>query len=287
MSCPPGLGKSRLTHCVSPTPVLASSSGPACGTPAGRYGPGLMRRPTLLLLGFIFAALPLGAEVPPLLQEALKKFSAEVPYWAYTETVVRTDMKGKPEGETIVQIDPSKPYAEQILPLKIDGKKPTPSEIEKFRKDRQRRQDREENQSLGRLILPDQTKVVAETATSVTYEVGLRRTGNSRLPPDKFQVLVRIDKARQELENVTVRIRESFRVALVAKVKSGTATLNFRSVLPDHPAPLEMIKAEGAGSVLFVKLGANYELRRTEFRRVKPYSDNFKATIGDLKVLDF
>jgi hypothetical protein len=246
-----------------------------------------MRRLFLLACGLLLAAPPLRAEVPPLLQEAFRKFTADVPYWAYTETIVRTDLKGKPEGETIVQIDPSKPYAEQILPLKIDGKKPTPSEIEKFRRQRQRRQDREENQSLGRLILPDQTKVVAETATSVTYDVGLRRTGNSRLPPDKFQVLVRIDKARQELENVTVRIRESFRVALVGKVKSGTAALDFKPVAPEHPAPLATIQAEGAGSVLFVKLGANYELRRTEFRRVQPYSDNFKATIGDLKVLDF
>ncbi len=247
----------------------------------------MLSRPFLLILGFCLAALPLRAEVPPLLQEAFRKFSAEVPYWAFTETIVRTDMKGKPEGETVVQIDPSKPYAEQILPLKIDGKPPTPAAIEKFRKQRQRRQDREENQSLGRLILPDQTKVVAETATSITYDVGLRRTGNSRLPPDKFQVLVRINKTRQELESISVLVRESFRVALVGKVKSGTAVLNFQPVVPEHPAPLAMILAEGAGSVLFVRLGANYELRRTEFRRVKPYSDNFGATIGDLKVLDF
>ena len=246
-----------------------------------------MRRSLLLVLGFCLALLPLHAEVPPLLQEAIRKFTGDVPYWAYTETVVRTDMKGKPEGVTIVQVDPSQPYAEQIQPLQIEGKKPTLSEVEKFRQQRQKRQDREENQSLGSLIVPEQTKVVSETATAITYEVGLRRTGNSRLPPDKFQVLVRINKPRQELENITVQVRESFRVALVAKVKSGLAVLNFKSVGPDHPAPLEMIKAEGAGSVLFVKLGANYELHRTEFRRVKPYADNFGTSIGDLKVLDF
>jgi hypothetical protein len=246
-----------------------------------------MRRLVVLVLGFLLPVLALRAQVPPLLDEAIKKFASDVPNWAYTETVVRTDMKGKPEGETVVQVDPSKPYLEQIVPLKIDGKKPTPVEADKFRQQRQRRQDREENQSLGRLIQPDQTKVVSETETTITYEVGLRRTGNSRLPPDKFQVLVRVSKTRKELENVTVQVREAFRVALVAKVKSGTAVLNFKAVTPDHPAPLEMIKAEGAGSVLFVKLGGNYELHRTDFRRVKPYSDNFGVSIGDLKVLDF
>jgi hypothetical protein len=246
-----------------------------------------MRCLVLLILVACLAATGLRAEVPPLLEEAFRKFTENVERWAYTETIVRTDMRGNPEGETVVRFDPSKPYAEQIQPLKIEGRTPTPAEAERFRKRRERRQQREESQTLGRLILPDQVTLLFENAETVTYEIGLRRTGNRRLPPDKFQVLVRLNKVRREFENITVRVREPFRVALVASVKSGRATLDFTSVSPEHPAPLGSIKAEGMGSMLLVRLTGNYELRRTDLRRVKPYSDNFTTSVGDLRVLDF
>ena len=67
------------------------------------------------------------AEVPRLLQDALNKLAADNDRWAYTQTLVEKDDKGKVKQETVVRFDPSQPYAQQYRVLKVDGKEPSDS----------------------------------------------------------------------------------------------------------------------------------------------------------------
>ena len=74
-------------------------------------------------------ALTAAPEVPPLLLDALDKVAANFDRWAFTETRMMTDEHGVPQPETVVRFDPSKPYAEQYLPLKVNGKPPTGKQL--------------------------------------------------------------------------------------------------------------------------------------------------------------
>ena len=100
-------------------------------------------------------------------------------------------------------------------------------------------------------------------------------------------VQARIAKAGKILENVDVRLREPFRMKVVAKVKAGEGTLDFKVVDPKHAPTLVSIRGDATVSVLFVNLGGEFELERTDHRRVKPYAEQFGVQIGELKALDF
>ncbi len=237
------------------------------------------------LLVFVFAATLSRASVPALLQAAVDNYARDVERWAYTQTIISKDRKGKVEEELVVRNDPSQPYEIQWTVLKIDGKEPTDHQIEKYRKEHDKR--RKSRRSLGELLDLDKAVVMEETSAAITYEIPLIKNDNQRLPPEKFRVTARVNKERQAFENVGVRLREAMRMALVLKLKSGEADLNFDVVDPQFASAITSLRADGEGSILFVKVGGNYSATRTDFKRVKPYSERFTVKLAPLQLLDF
>jgi len=143
--------------------------------------------------GFLIAAVGLAgatlrAEMPALLQEACLKVVHDTERWAYTETTVVIDAKGRARGETVVRVDPSQPYAKQFMPLKIEGKVPTERQLRQFRDKGERHgQELEKSAAAGPglpnrpvrikingspvVAQPDQTSVVGEDTHSILYEI--------------------------------------------------------------------------------------------------------------------
>jgi hypothetical protein len=243
-----------------------------------------MRFPLLLLLLSIVPVLA-RAGVPVLLQTAVDKYARDAERWAYTQTIISKDRQGKVEDEVVVRNDPSQPYDVQWTVLKINGKDPTERQIEKYRKEHDKR--RKSRHALGELLDLDKANLIEETATTVTYEVPLIKNDNQRLPPEKFRVTARVNKAHQTLENVGVRLREAMRMALVLKLKSGEADMDFGVVDPQFAPPLIALRADGEGSILFVRVGGNYSAARTDFKRVKPYSERISVKLAPLQFLDY
>jgi hypothetical protein len=262
----------------------------------------------LALAGLAAAAEPVAsapdAEVPPLLMDALDKVAANFDRWAYTETQMMTDEHGVPQPETVVRFDPSKPFAEQYLPLKIKGKPPTEKQLQSFRKKGEKRAEKFAKQeaegkapgselprfkmgSSSASIDLARTIVVSDSADSVTYEVPLRNDGRGTLPVEKFQLFARVSRTSHSFENVALKVRSAFRVKLVVKVKSGEGSIDFGMVDPTHdPVPLTM-NGDATATVFFMKFGGSFDVKRTDFARVKPYSERFGVKIGPMKALDF
>jgi hypothetical protein len=243
-----------------------------------------MRFSSLVLL-LLFTAAVSRAEPPTLLQAAVKNYAVDAERWAYTQTVISKDRKGKVEEEVVVRNDPSQPFEVQWTPVKINGKEPTEREIEKYRREHEKR--RKSRQPLGALLDLDKATLVDETATTVTYEVPLIKNDNLRLPPEKFRVTARVNRERQAFENVGVRLREAMRMALVVKIKSGEADMDFVVIDPKFAPPITALRADGEGSILFVKVGGSYSATRTDFKRVKPYSERFTVKLAPLQFLDY
>jgi hypothetical protein len=250
------------------------------------------------------APVPAEPTIPPLLLAALTKLSQDFDRWAYTETRNSTDRKGKPRGETIVRFDPSKPYEEQFTPVKVNGHEPTEKERADYRKRGVKRgeqltKDETEGKTpageFGRFKLNDGTAAIdlaratveSETATTTTYNVPLRRDAKTTLPVEKIELIARLNKERQALENVSLRLKDSFRMKLVVNVKAGAGSIDFTVVDPKHVPVMSAASGEGTVSVMFVKFGGAFDVKRTEFQRVKPYSERFGVKIGPMKALDF
>lgn len=209
------------------------------------------------------------------------------------------DSKGRVKSETLLRHNPSKPYPEQWEPLKIDGRDPTDRERARYRRRGEKSaesdspfggavpSDARNRRSLGELIELGRSSIASETATHLVFEVPLIKQGNERFPPEKFQVLTRIRKLDAVLENISVRLRESFRARLVVKVKSGEGTLDFATVDPKRPPALVSIEGDAVASVFFVNIGGSMELKRTDLRHVKLFDERFDVQIGTLKAIDF
>lgn len=224
---------------------------------------------------------------------AVKKYTSDVNRWAYTQTAIMRDNKGKTKSEIVVRFDPSEPPEKQWTPILLDGKPPTARDLNRYR--RRGTQAHAESDvpgtrrkyALGELIQFEGVKLVSEDASQYVFEIPLRKENNNRFPPEKFLVLARVNKAAQTLATVEVRLREAFRQKLVVKVKSGEGTLDFETVSPEHAPTLTSIRGDATVSVVFVNVGGTYELKRKDFKRVKPYDDRFEVQIGEMKALDF
>jgi hypothetical protein len=229
-----------------------------------------------------------------LLSEVLHKVANDYLRWAYTERRVMRDDKGKVLSDALLRHDPSKPYAEQWVPLKIDGREPTERDRQKYRRQGERSAPSDKpvpasrrRPSLGELIDVGRSFIAAETPTHLIFEIPLLKFGNERFPPEKFQVLTRIRKDGSVLENISVRLRGSFRSKLVMKVKAGDGSLDFAQIDPKYPPALVAIEGDADASVLFVNVGRSVELKRTELKHVKPFDEQFDVQIGTLKAIDF
>jgi hypothetical protein len=247
---------------------------------------------------------PAHATIPPPLADALAKLPQDFDHWAYTETRRFTDLKGRVK-ETITRFDPSKPYAEQFTPIKINNLEPTKKQLEEYRKRGERRGKRlEQEDGEGKIpaaqtpslningsTLPvDLEHAILHTdgpAGQLLYEIPLKSDPKSPVPIEKFQLFARLNAENHALENVSLKLRESFRVKLIANIKSGEASIDFTSIDPKfNPFPTSLT-GDGRVSFFFIPLGGQFEIKRTDFQRVKPYHEKFGVKIGPLKALDF
>jgi hypothetical protein len=228
-----------------------------------------------------------------MLNETLHKVADDLRRWAYTEHRVVRDNQGRIKSEQVVSYDPSKPYADQWTPIAINGREPSARDRAKFRRRGEEADpervvtSRRTPPSLGESIDLARSSVAEESATHLIFEIPLRKVGNERFPPEKFEVQARLRKEGSLLEHISVLLRESFRAKLVVKVKSGDASLDFAQVNPKYPPTLVAISGDADWSIFFIAGGGSLELKRTELRHVKPFDERFEVKIGTLKAIDF
>jgi hypothetical protein len=257
-----------------------------------------------LLRAGTLAPSPEKAEAPALLQEAVAKVTRDFDRWAYTETRLGRDPKGQAKVDTVVRFDPSKPYAEQYTPIKINGLPPTEKQLKEYRRRGEKRGERLEQLASagdpatheltqvrinGDTVYADlaHARVVQEDEKVVIYEAPLRQDQKGGPPMEQVQLQARVNKEQRVFENVSLKVRDSFRVKLIAKVNSGAASVNFTTVDPKYVPVVSAISGGASASILFHKMGGTYDLKREDFVRVRPFSDRFEVKIGPMKALDF
>ena len=248
---------------------------------------------------------PARADEIALFKTAMLNGRQDTEHWAYTESASMRASKGGMKGETVVRFDPSQPYAEQFTPLLVEGKPPTEKQLKEYRKRGEKRGARVARAAQaardpayvpppaqlrlgGSMVTPDleHPLVVREEGDRITFEVPV--TSKRRdIPADKFQVLVTVNRAAGQIENVSLHLRESFRVKLIAKVKAGEASLDFRVVDPKFPPVLAAMTGNFDLSILFIPANGSFERTRTDWKRVKSYDERLQVRIAPLQLLDF
>ena len=239
-----------------------------------------------------------------LFKTALKDSSQDTEHWAFTETTTQKFSKGEPKGDTVVRFDPSLPYPDQYQPVQIEGKPPTEKQLKSYRQRGTKRGERvaraaEAARNPGFVPPPAQLRiagtnvtpdlehplVVQEDEGHVVFEVPVQTT-NKDIPVDKFQVLVTVGRPACFIEHVAFRVRESFHLKLIAKVKAGEASMDFSVVDPKFGPVLTDLSGDVSGSLLFIPMSAEFTRKRTGWKRVKSYDERFQVKLGPLQILD-
>ena len=239
-----------------------------------------------------------------LFKTALKDSSQDTEHWAYTETTTQKFSKGTPKGDTVVRFDPSLPYSDQFKPLQVEGKPPTEKQLKTYRERGEKRGARVARAAeaarnpafvpppaqlriAGTNVTPDleHPLVVRDEPAHLVFEVPVQST-NKDIPVDKFQVLVTVGRPACLIEHVAFRVREAFRLKLIAKVNAGEATMDFNVVDPKFPPVLTDLAGDVSGSLLFIPMSAEFTRQRTDWKRVKSYDERFQVKLGPLQILD-
>jgi len=115
-------------------------------------------------------------------------------------------------------------------------------------------------------------RLIADETAAVVFELPVQAPGGA-FPADKFQALFRVNKTQRAFEDFSVKLRESLRVAGVAKVTEAGLEVRFQTLDPAlAPQPVRL-KAGGGVRVLLVKFSRAFEATRTEFKRVVAFDE--------------
>jgi hypothetical protein len=243
--------------------------------------------------------------MPLLLGVALEKERGQEGQWAFTETQETCNRKGKVTESVVVRHDPSKPYAEQYTPLSVDGQPPSNKIIKEYRERgeqearvrhqlHEQKGDESEAESpkidlgseKGKLNLA-LASVADETDLTVTYKIPVTGEKSSRFPFDKLQVLILVQKESATLEELRLSVLSPFRMKLIAKVKSVEVGARYTTVDAAHPPQVTSVDIDAKVSVFFTNADQLVRIRRSDFKRVKPYDERFTVKSGPLKTLGF
>ncbi len=255
-----------------------------------------------------FKLRPAAADETALLKEAMRNNKQDTEHWAYTETTFLQLSKGRGRGETVVEFDPSKPYAEQFTPVKVEGRAPSEKDFKQYRQRGEKRGERLAKAAVaaadpaGAIAAPPVSRVrINGSQSAVDLEhpqvagdedgrlvfavplVGSRKG----VPVDKLELRIVVGKTSRQVEYVTMRVREPFRVKLVAKVKAGELRMDFAVIDPKYGPVITTFTGNFGASAFFIPVDGTYRRTRTDYKRVTPYDDRFVVETGELKVLEF
>lgn len=204
-----------------------------------------------------------------LFADAYGKLGAEQDEWAYTETSRNLGDK----RVLVTRVDPSKSEAERCVLLRIDGRPPTPAQVQEWRDD-----GGDVPKVLGdlpplaNLVDLRDLRIAKDETAAIVFELPIRG-GNPEFSSEKFQALFRVNRTTRGFEDITVRLRDSFRVAGLVKVTGADLHVQFQTLDPAHPPQPVRLKGGGAARIVLVKIARDFETTRTDFKRVNPFDD--------------
>jgi hypothetical protein len=218
------------------------------------------------LIPLFALALPLGAfaaDGPPLLVQVAEKMADERQNWAFTQLARETSSNGQ-VLERLERYDPSRGYERRWELLKLNGRKPTPQEVEDWSK-RKNRSRNKPPKTLEDYADLSQARVKAEDKDTVTYELPLRSAAGGLFPGNKVSLTLTVNKESKEIARAKAGIEGPFKVALgLAKVIDLDLDLE---VPDDGGATAE--KPKGTATAVVNKLGKQIEYHWSDFTRVK------------------
>ena len=223
-----------------------------------------------ILFLFLASSALLSAAVSPLLQEIAAHWVEEGQEWGFTQLVRETDRNGVTR-ERLETFDLSRGYERRWQLLKLDGRVPSPEEVEQWSL-KKNRGKKKNLKSWFEYVDLENARVSSHTDRTIDYEVPLKRIAGGLFPGDKVTVQLTIDRATRAIEHAQARIDEPFNVALgLAEVVEVDAHVNIppepKAGTPGNDAAAEENPSGQVSATVNRIGGKRFEYTWTEFRR--------------------
>lgn len=262
----------------------------------------------LLLLCVALGAASAHAAPPAPLEDALRVGVDGLDRWACTVTQRTFDGKGKLTKEAVFRFDPSKPYAEEYTPIRIDGHPPAPKDLADYRKRGETRGDRLARRAAqpkpekpkpakldrtvelnGEKATTDieHARVVAEDAAAITYEIPIVGLPPHPFPAGKFRLTAVVAKPDHVLAGAHLQLVSPLTVKVIARVKSGDLHLTYARPDPRYPVVQTAEEGNLKLALFFIPISGSETTTRSDFVRVKPYDERFSVNVGALQTIGF
>jgi hypothetical protein len=207
------------------------------------------------------------ADTPPLLQSAFSTWTAQRTDWAFIRRTRTVNSKGVTTDERVESYDPSQPDSRRWRLLEVDGRPPTPKQLE-AEDAKNRKPRRFGGEPPASLLELSHATLVSETPTAAVYDVPVRPIARSLAQTDKLVVLVTVDRQTGMVERLNAQLHGGpMRLALgLAKVTDFDLDLSFD---PTDTNPLaEAAPTGGTARATLSAFGEHREYEWTDFRSV-------------------
>lgn len=198
----------------------------------------------------------------PLLDQAAEKWAAERSHWTFTQEVRETGKDGR-VSERVENYNPARGPESRWKLVSVDGRPPTPDEIEKWENRKNRRPPREAR-PLDYYVDLDKAEVAHEDEQSIDFRLPLRRPIGWLASGQNVVLLISVDKGTGAVARVQAGLDSPLNVALgLARVVHLDLDLESAS-----EGDGERIEPEGAVYATVNKLGRRIDYAWRDFAQI-------------------
>jgi len=209
------------------------------------------------------------AEVPPLLSDAVERWSAGYADLAFTQRVRVFHDDGTLQSERVERYDPSLPDLRRWTLIEVDTRSPTASERQRWETRKNAKPRKAPLKSPREYLDLEHARVVSQTDETVRYEVVFRSDAARFVAVEKIAILIVIDKASGSVGHVSAILKEPIRIALgLARVTGLDLDVTLESSGEDTVIPQDEVQAGSTASVRLSRFGDPMEFHWSDFKRV-------------------
>jgi hypothetical protein len=231
------------------------------------------RRLCLFVLSLCSAASPgLRAEVPPLLAEAIQRWTVEAGDFAFTQQTRSFQADGEVKEERIERYDPSLPDSRRWHLIEVNGQPATEAQREKWESRKNGKPRRKVDESPYEYLDLDRATLIGETPKDARFRIPLRPEAQRLLDVDDIEVVITIDKQSGAIAGVGAVLREPIRVLLgLARITDLDVDFRINPIDEGSANPPEEIQPGSTARVTMSKLGRPVEYNWSDIKRVASF----------------
>jgi hypothetical protein len=214
----------------------------------------------------------LSAATPPLLAEAIQKWTAGQGDLAFTQHTRTFLADGQVKNERIERYDPSLPDSRRWRLMSVDGLPATDLQRQEWESRKNSRPRTKVDESPAAFFDLDHAIQIGETAEVARFRIPVKPIAMHLVSLEEIDAVISVDKQTRAIASAGAALREPIRVLLgIGRITDLDVDVRINPGDAGSPASAEDVEAGSTARVKISKLGKPVEYDWSDFKRVRPF----------------